>query len=60
MIIFNQRNITLLGSMMSVIASIAPESGENPEEFNGDVTNGGVEGAPPIDDDGDVDVDLGW
>ena len=47
---------------MSVSASIAPDSGENAEEFNGDVANGGVEGAPPRgdDDDGDVDVDLGW
>ena len=50
---------TLLGSMMSVSASIAPDSGENADEFNGDVANGGVEGAPPPGDDDDVDVDLG-
>ena len=41
---------------MSFVASTAHDS-----EFNGDVTNGGVEGAPRgDDDDGDVDVDLGW
>ena len=45
---------------MSVLGTIAPDSGENPREFNGDVTNGGVEGAPRGDDDDDVDVDLGW
>ena len=46
---------------MSVIASIAPDYGENTRDFNGDLTNGGVEGAPRgDDDDGDVDVDSGW
>ena len=57
---FTYSQSTLLGSMMSVSASIAPDSGEHPEEFNGDVANGGVEGAPPPGDDDDVDVDLGW
>ena len=57
---FTYSQSTLLGSMMSVSASIAPDSGENADEFNGDVANGGVEGAPPPGDDDDVDVDLGW